>query len=223
MMAKYLDISPGKSRHYFINCAVSLDSKLSIEGKQIEISSEEDWRVVHSFRNEIAAILVGANTIKVDNPSLLTNSTFLPSGTELHHPLRIILDPKNLLSGKERIFNFDNPILVLRSESLAVDHPNTNEILLDMHREYKTDSLDLIEAYLERHQITGYIMIEGGSAVISSLITHRLVERMRIFRSSKLLGRDGVDLYQGTPMGHLRLLRSKEMEGGTEEIYELQA
>ncbi|MCK4244979.1 MAG: dihydrofolate reductase family protein, partial [Candidatus Omnitrophica bacterium] len=64
-----------KKPFVFINCAMSLDGKIStIERKQVKISSDEDLKRVDRLRAESDAILVGMNTIVTDDPKLIVKS-----------------------------------------------------------------------------------------------------------------------------------------------------
>ena len=72
---------------------VTIKSGVTLDGKIATSSSDSKWitspearQEVHQIRNENAAILVGANTVQKDNPSLTTR---IPNG---RNPIRIILD-----------------------------------------------------------------------------------------------------------------------------------
>ena len=71
---------------------VTIKSGVTLDGKIATSSSDSKWitstearQEVHQIRNENAAILVGANTVQKDNPSLTTR---IPNG---RNPIRIIL------------------------------------------------------------------------------------------------------------------------------------
>ena len=70
-----------------IKSGVTLDGKIATSLSDSKwITSTEARQEVHQIRNENAAILVGANTVQKDNPSLTTR---IPNG---RNPIRVILD-----------------------------------------------------------------------------------------------------------------------------------
>jgi len=55
-----------------LSAAVSADGYLNrAEGERLVLSSAEDWRAVHELRAASGAILVGAETVRRDNPALV--------------------------------------------------------------------------------------------------------------------------------------------------------
>lgn len=69
-----------------IKSGVTLDGKIATSLSDSKwITSTEARQEVHQIRNENAAILVGANTVQKDNPSLTTR---IPNG---RNPIRVIL------------------------------------------------------------------------------------------------------------------------------------
>lgn len=70
-----------------IKSGVTLDGKIATSLSDSKwITSTEARQEVHQIRNENAAILVGANTVQKDNPSLTTR---IPNG---RNPIRVILN-----------------------------------------------------------------------------------------------------------------------------------
>ena len=62
----------------FINSAISLDGKLSTrERKQVKISNKEDLERVDSLRAGADAVMVGSNTVAIDDPKLTVKSEAL--------------------------------------------------------------------------------------------------------------------------------------------------
>jgi len=59
----------------FINSAMSLDGKLStIERRQVRISNPEDLGRVDRLRASVDAVMVGSNTVAIDDPKLTVKS-----------------------------------------------------------------------------------------------------------------------------------------------------
>ena len=57
--------------------AVSLDGKIAVLGKRTALTDTETNRFVHDERDDYQAILVGADTVLIDNPRLLGAGTSL--------------------------------------------------------------------------------------------------------------------------------------------------
>jgi len=64
-----------KKPFVFINSAMSLDGKLStFERKQVNISNREDFERVDALRASVDAVMVGGNTVALDDPKLVVKS-----------------------------------------------------------------------------------------------------------------------------------------------------
>ena len=87
-----------KSRPYVIvSAAVSIDGKLATRTGRSNLSSKRDLIRVHKLRKTVDAILVGKNTINIDDPLLTVRYV------QGKNPIRIILDSKGSLSPKSRV------------------------------------------------------------------------------------------------------------------------
>ena len=97
--------------------AHSLDGKISITGKQLKISSQESLCLTHCLRASNDGILVGINTVLIDNPSL---NTRLPKELDLKSPVPIVVD-SNLRLPLECKFISRNPIILCKPIELCDD------------------------------------------------------------------------------------------------------
>src|ERR1700687_4199771 len=87
-----------KSRPYVIvSAAMSIDGKLATRTGRSNLSSKRDLIRVHKLRKTVDAILVGKNTISIDDPLLTVRYV------KGKNPIRIILDSKGSLSSKSRV------------------------------------------------------------------------------------------------------------------------
>ena len=78
--------------------------------RPVWISSDESRQLVHQWRSEEHAILVGGNTVLEDNPSLTTRRV---SG---RNPIRIVIDTKDNLQKSHNVFNDEAKTIVLSSK-----------------------------------------------------------------------------------------------------------
>ncbi len=95
--------------------ASSLDGKIAAASSNSRwISSPESRELAHQMRTQVDAILVGSETIVVDNPRL----TARPGGElpDQHQPLRVVLDARGRVSPEAAVFGEPGDVLVLMSD-----------------------------------------------------------------------------------------------------------
>ena len=134
------------------------------------ISSSQSRQVVHQWRAEEDAILVGKNTAKYDNPSLTVRDWIG------NNPLRIVLDPR--LELPENLNLFDGTVPTICLNTIKSDKIGDlewvkmkagfgpKEILEELHRR-KIQSL----------------IVEGGTNVLNQFIQAELWDEGRVFTS----------------------------------------
>jgi diaminohydroxyphosphoribosylaminopyrimidine deaminase/5-amino-6-(5-phosphoribosylamino)uracil reductase len=71
-------------------CAMTLDGKISLQhGQSTRITGDESLLDTHRLRTEVDAILIGAATARIDNPSLTIRHVATPEGKQ--QPWRVVL------------------------------------------------------------------------------------------------------------------------------------
>ncbi len=132
------------------------------------ISGTQSRQLVHKWRAEEDAILVGKNTALHDNPSLTVRDWVGKN------PLRIVLDSNLELPDGLNLFDKTTPTICYnskKSESL----PNLEYIRLN-----PGFSIGELLSDLNRRKIQSLI-VEGGSAVLSQFIESGLWDEARVF------------------------------------------
>lgn len=164
-----------KKRPYIIlKWAQSMDGFIGSGSKErIYISNQYSNRLVHKWRSEEAAILVGTSTALNDNPVLTTR---LWPG---NNPTRILLDRKLVVPETHGIFN-DKACTII-----ANDHKNmerNNLIYL------KIDEKDVLKSLLPAlwEMDIHSVLVEGGSKTLTSFINAGLWDEIRIIVDEKL-------------------------------------
>nr|WP_275044198.1 bifunctional diaminohydroxyphosphoribosylaminopyrimidine deaminase/5-amino-6-(5-phosphoribosylamino)uracil reductase RibD [Lacinutrix mariniflava] len=122
------------------------------EQKPVWITNKLSRQLVHKWRAEEQAILVGTNTVIKDNPSLTVRDW---TG---EHPIRVVLDRNSLLSNEYTIFNND-------AETLT----------------FKEHTLKEVCNHLFQQNINS-IIIEGGSKTLQLFIDEGLWDEARVFK-----------------------------------------
>jgi diaminohydroxyphosphoribosylaminopyrimidine deaminase/5-amino-6-(5-phosphoribosylamino)uracil reductase len=131
------------------------------------ISSSQSRQLVHQWRAEEQAILVGKNTALHDNPRLNVRDW---TGSD---PIRVVLDSKLELPADLHLFDQQIPTLcynLLKSEKLT----NLEWVQLPQL------SLEALLADLHARQIQS-VLIEGGSQTIHQFLAADLWDEARVF------------------------------------------
>ncbi len=105
-----------KSRPYVIlSAAISIDGKIATRTRRSNLSSKKDLIRLHDLRKNVDAILVGKNTVNIDNPLLTVRYV------KGKNPIRIILDSKGSLSMKSKVINTakETPTILVVSENAS--------------------------------------------------------------------------------------------------------
>ncbi len=140
------------------------------------ISGDLSRRLVHKFRSEEAAIMVGTKTVLTDNPSLTTR--------DWHgkNPVRIIIDRNLKLSDNLNIYKKEARTIVF-NQLIGKEEGNTEFVKID----FGTDILPEIIQFLFQHHVQS-LMVEGGPTLLSAFIRSGLWDEARIFFSNGYLG-----------------------------------
>src|ERR1700733_2423836 len=105
--------------------AQSLDGYIATcGGESVWISGPDDLRHTHQLRALCDAVVVGAKTVRADNPRLTTRLVDGPS------PVRVVLDPERRLDDCYRVFR-DGPetLLLCAPEMASLPAPGSARIL----------------------------------------------------------------------------------------------
>ena len=146
-----------KKRPYIIlKWAESLDGFLGNDTER-QITNEALRNLVHKWRSEEPAIMVGTNTVWIDNPQLNTRAYFGKN------PLRITIDRNHKLPNNLHFFDQSQPTKIYETTDLS-------EILTDLHTQ-KIQSL----------------IVEGGAQLLQSFINQNLWDEARILTGNKHL------------------------------------
>jgi len=135
------------------------------------ISNEASRTLVHQWRAEEDAILVGFNTAKYDNPTLNVRDW---NG---ENPLRIVFDKALDLSEELHLFDKTIPTLVYNLEK---DFKSKNLEFV------KVEEADFITNFLKDIGDRGVrsLIVEGGSKVLNDFISSDLWDEARVFSNA---------------------------------------
>ena len=202
-----------------VKAAVSLDGKIATASSDSQwISSEATRRHMHLLRGEQDGIMVGINTLLEDDPLLTVRHPAWPDkrltriivDSRLRFPLKArMLD--TLSAGKIIVFSGRN---ASRDKAAALRKKGVEVVSLPA----ADGSVDLqaVLSHLGGESLSG-ILVEGGSRLMTSLIERRLVDKLILSisprmiggeRSPSLLGGRGVDrVGEAIGLSRIRALR----------------
>ncbi|RXM48952.1 bifunctional diaminohydroxyphosphoribosylaminopyrimidine deaminase/5-amino-6-(5-phosphoribosylamino)uracil reductase RibD [Flavobacterium sp. YO12] len=166
-----------KKRPYIIlKWAESLDGylapekEINQERKPVWITNKFSRQLVHKWRSEEQAILVGTQTVIDDNPKLNVRDW---SG---NNPVRVVLDQNNRISKDSFIFDDSVKTIVLTKSENTISTENTLFEKIDFNK----NTIENILSVLYQHQIQS-IIIEGGKQTLQSFIDKNIWDEARIF------------------------------------------
>lgn len=164
------------------------------DGESQWITGKESRKMVHQWRAEYDAVLVGRTTAMVDNPSLTVRHV---AGRQ---PQRIVIDgpyelPKelNLFSDK---FEEKTTILTWNKKASATDADPMLKVMKQNYFRGEVIQLSKVDGHVDLRQafkalgergITS-VLVEGGQQLSSALIRQGMVDKLELFIAPKLLG-----------------------------------
>jgi len=140
------------------------------------ITSEKLRMLVHKWRSEEAAIMVGTNTALLDNPTLNVRHW------HGRQPLRVVIDKKCILPNTLNIFHGEQPTLVYNHVRNARNN-NISWVRLPPGED--------MPGGIMRHLYTEGIqsvLVEGGRYLLQALIDQNLYDEARVFTGNQFFG-----------------------------------
>jgi diaminohydroxyphosphoribosylaminopyrimidine deaminase/5-amino-6-(5-phosphoribosylamino)uracil reductase len=195
-------VSTGKLP-FILKWAQSIDGALADDtGKSKWISGDLSRLYNHFLRLKYDAILVGANTVVYDTPSLLSTH---PLSTPKNQPIRVVFDPKSVLSSQlpldlknsilDKTFCQGAKTILLTSkkrDSFTEVIESKGHFVLTLD---ESDAIGSLEGVLSSNAVTqfvqkplGSVIVEGGANLLSSLIKENLFHAGHTFIAPIFLG-----------------------------------
>ena len=175
-----------KSRPYVIlSGAISVDGKIATKTGDSKLSSKQDSIRLHKLRSKVDAILVGKNTVLVDDPLLTVRHTVGKN------PTRIILDSKGILSKKSKILQTSDKvktIIVVSKQISKLNLKKLNDFPVEIIIAGK-NSINiklLLKKLSEKNFKT--ILVEGGGIINWEFIKYNIFDELLITISPFIIG-----------------------------------
>jgi 2,5-diamino-6-(ribosylamino)-4(3H)-pyrimidinone 5'-phosphate reductase len=190
-----------KSRPYVIvSAAISIDGKLATRTGRSNLSSKKDLKRVHRLRKTADAILVGKNTISIDDPLLTVRYV------KGKNPVRIILDSMGSLSPESRVIETAKkiPTILVTSENASgnVEKFIAKGVGVIKCGKNKIDLKKLLEILYNKR--IKRIIVEGGGTTNWYFFKENLVDEIAITITPYVLGgSSAISLVEGDGFGEI--------------------
>jgi len=165
---RFLSYIINKRPYIILKWAETADGFIAPKEKNINepywISNTKSRQLVHKWRSEEQAILVGAKTIREDDPRLTTRDW---EGKNCD----IYILSKNGVQKNYKIFNQDSKVTILNDKEIDFE----KDIVKQMCDKFYDDKILSI-------------IVEGGAKTLSNFIDSGVWDEMRIFKTKEKLG-----------------------------------
>jgi diaminohydroxyphosphoribosylaminopyrimidine deaminase / 5-amino-6-(5-phosphoribosylamino)uracil reductase len=150
------------------------------DGYPIKISNDFTNKLVHKWRAEEPAILVGTNTVEKDNPSLTTRYW------KGNNAVRIIIDLNLRLDAQSKIFDNDAKTIIINyKKNEHVD----NIIFYKIEESQKV--LESVLTCIDKNELNT-VIIEGGCKILQSFIDASLWDEARVITNTSMNVKNGI-------------------------------
>ncbi|WP_029037437.1 bifunctional diaminohydroxyphosphoribosylaminopyrimidine deaminase/5-amino-6-(5-phosphoribosylamino)uracil reductase RibD [Salinimicrobium xinjiangense] len=143
--------------------------------KPVWITGKYSQQLVHKWRSEEQAIMVGTNTAVADNPRL---NTRLWHGS---NPVRVVLDRQLRIPKDSHIF--DNSVKTIVLTGKVSEERSAKNVIFEQV-DFSMDLPQQASDVLFRHEIQS-VIIEGGRQTLQAFIDSGLWDEARIFTGNK--------------------------------------
>lgn len=191
--------------YVLMNMAMSADGKISThEEKSVQFSSVEDRRVMDTVRVKADAILIGANSLRIDGIHLWIKDKSLVE-QRLHqgqcpHPINIVISKSLDLPHDCRFFKFAHTEkwIITSEHTTAVDRQRFADVATVFPLPEIDGRIDpgAVMAFLHAQGIKT-LLLEGGSQLNFQMIARHFVDEFYVTICPLIIGGDGVT----TPVG----------------------
>lgn len=179
-LAKIRNVFAGKNRPYIIlKYAQSHDGFIGQKEEQVWLTNPYSKRLAHKWRSETDAILVGTNTVQTDDPELTNRYWWGVS------PLRIILDKSLKISQDKKVYQDEQPTLILTEKDISSYGFERTKLL---NFNFSENVPEQLCAMLGEWKISS-LLVEGGAFTLQKFIDSGLWDEARIFSTDKILSR----------------------------------
>jgi len=214
-----------------LSCAVSIDGYLDdASPDRLILSGADDLDEVDALRAAADAILVGAGTVRADNPRLLVRDPARIAAREAAgkppHPLRVTVTATGDLDPAARFFTGPGAALVYCASPAvaAAEKKFKGAVVIDAGADLSLAAV-LQDLHLERTVAT--VLIEGGARILRDALAASLADELRLaiapfFVADPAAPRFALPArYPNTPANPMTLTSLRQVDGVAVHRYRL--
>ena len=167
-----------------LSCCVSIDGYIGSAASRLLLSNDADFDRVDAVRASCDAILVGAETVRVDNPRLVVRSEARREDRAARglpeSPIKVTVTRRAELDSRADFFHAGDAEKIVYCSSSRADHarerlgPVATVVDAGDSIEMRTLSSDLATRGVER------LMVEGGGTVHTQFLTDDIVDELQL-------------------------------------------
>jgi diaminohydroxyphosphoribosylaminopyrimidine deaminase/5-amino-6-(5-phosphoribosylamino)uracil reductase len=197
---------------------VTLKLAATVDGRIADASGKSKWITgpkarakVQELRRSVDAIMVGAGTVRADDPSLL------PRPAKGRAPWRIIVGSNIPSNSKVLTDEAAEQTLIFSAEQMegrALSRPHAGK------RPRRSVALQTVLRELAKRGVM-HVLCEGGGELAGSLVRAGLVDEFALFIGPSLLGGDGFPMVgkRGWPLENMPILRFQTLEKCGKDVF----
>lgn len=194
--------------HVILSSAISLDGKIATKKGDSELSSKLDKIRIHKLRSNVDAILIGYNTLRLDNPLLSVRYT------KGKNPVRIILDSRGKISSKSKIIKSCKMIPTIIAVSKNIPAKNLTRLKkypleIIIAGNMKVNLKQLLKQLVKRK--IKKLLVEGGGIINWEFVKQNLFDEIIITITPIIIGgKESVTFVEGT--GFSKITKSTKLK-----------
>ncbi len=170
-----------------LKMAISLDGRIATRtGDSRWITGEESLKKSHELRHEYDAILVGANTVVVDNPSLTDRS----ENSRRRKLVRVVLD--NSLR-----FSLNSQLVLTAKEFPTIVFTDSED--MEKIKDLRSEGVEVVQIAEGGRNLQGVlrelgrrdlqsVIVEGGTTVAGAFYDAKLIDKVSFFIAPIIIG-----------------------------------
>ena len=168
-----------------LSAAISLDGKLATRIGDSKLSSQRDKIRVHELRSRFDAILVGKNTVEIDDPLLAVQ------GIKGKNPVRVILDSRATIRASSKILRTCSEIPTIiavtkRAKKKNLEKLKKFQVEVQVCGNNKINVKKLLKILKEKK--IKNLLVEGGGITNWAFVKENLIDEAIITITPYILG-----------------------------------
>lgn len=182
-----------------VKLATSLDGRSALaNGESKWISGEASRHDVQRWRARAGAIITGAGTVLVDDPSLTVR---LGDDTPFEPPLRVVLDPGLATITRGRVREGDAPTLYVHAPETKLGRSIDAQLAVVAVEKGRFDLQAVLRLLAQRG--INEVQVEAGATLAAAFLEAGLVDELLLYVAPVLLGSHARPLFDGLDIQHM--------------------